>query len=177
MHSTTTNNSDYLILNLKKEYSGALPYSDKVKYAVVSTKPETELATVEELKKYQPFVVISPEMYAVITESNKNDEREHKRAYRCHDAFAINDERAPEDSTSDPAAMAESDLTYNHIINEMMKLPGRQGQRMYQHFVLGYSIDEIALAEGVTAASVYESLSRAKKAMHKVFVESGVTEE
>ncbi len=80
------------------------------------------------------------------------------------------------DTSSDPAIIAESDDTYNHIINEIFKLPGRQGQRLYQHFVLGLSIDEIAAADGVTAASVYESLSRAKKAIRTVFVESGVIE-
>ena len=47
---------------------------------------------------------------------------------------------------------------------------------MYQHYVLGLSVDEIAVSEGVTTASVYESLSRAKKAIHKVFVESEVSE-
>lgn len=177
MHSNTKETINYLVLDLKKEYRGALPYTDKVKYAIVSDLSEEELASVEVLNKYRPYVVITTAMYNVIRESNQNDEREHKRAYRYHDAFAIDDERAPEAIDSDPAVMAESDFTYSHIIDEMMKLPGRQGQRMYQHYVLGYSIEEIAQAEGVTAASVYESLSRAKKAMHNAFVESGVTEE
>lgn len=167
------------VINLKKEYNGATSYVGSERFAIVTKLTEAELEShfPQELIPYRPFVIITPEMYAVIAESNRNDERENKRSYRHHDAFAIDDERAPEDSNSDPAVMAESDLTYSHIINEMMKLPGRQGQRMYQHYVLGYSIDEIAHAEGVTAASVYESLSRAKKAIHKVFVESGVTEE
>lgn len=176
----TTINSTFIkdcnVINLAKEYEG---YTGEEKYAIVTELSEEELNRryKDELKKYSPFVILSQEMYAVILESNRNDEREHKRAYRCHDAFAIDDERAPLDANSDPAIIAESDNTYNHIIKEMMKLPGRQGQRLYQHTVLGLSVDEIADAEGVTAASVYESLSRAKKAIQKVFVESGVIEE
>lgn len=167
---------DCKVLNLAKEYEG---YTGEEKYAIITDLSEEELNLCfkEELEKYRPYVILSTKMYAVILESNRNDEREHKRAYRSHDAFAIDDERAPSDASSDPAIIAESDDTYNHIIEEMMKLPGRQGQRLYQHYVLGYSIDEIAASEGITAASVYESLSRAKKAMHKVFVESGVIEE
>lgn len=166
------------VINLKKEYNGATSYVGSELFAIVTdlTEAELESAFHQDLIPYSPFVIITPEMYAVIAESNQNDEREQKRAYRYHDAFAIDDERAPEDSNSDPAVIAESDLTYSHIINEILKLPGRQGQRMYQHYVLGLSVDEIAVSEGVTAASVYESLSRAKKAIHKVFVESEVSE-
>ncbi len=174
--SSTYSNNDYKVIKLAKEYDN---YTGEEKYAIITDLSEEELNLryKDELEKYRPFVILSQEMYSVILESNRNDEREHKRAYRCHDAFAIDDERAALEANSDPAIIAESDDTYNHIINEMMKLPGRQGQRLYQHYVLGFSIDEIAASEGITAASVYESLSRAKKAMHKVFVESGVIEE
>ena len=166
------------VINLKNEYNGATSYVGSELFAIVTdlTEAELESAFQQDLNQYRPFVIITPAMYEVIAESNRNDEREQKRAYRYHDAFAIDDERAPVDPSSDPATLAESDDTYNHIINEMMNLPGRQGQRMYQHYVLGLSVDEIAVSEGVTAASVYESLSRAKKAIHKVFAESEVSE-
>ena len=103
MHSNTKETINYLVLDLKKEYRGALPYTDKVKYAIVSDLSEEELASVEVLNKYRPYVVITTAMYNVIRESNQNDEREHKRAYRYHDAFAIDDERAPEAIDSDQA--------------------------------------------------------------------------
>lgn len=166
---------DCKVLNLAKEYEG---YTGEEKYAIITDLSEEELNLCfkEELEKYRPYVILSTKMYAAILESNRNDKREYQRAYRYHDAYAIDDERAPLDTSSDPAIIAESDDTYNHIINEIFKLPGRQGQRLYQHFVLGLSIDEIAAADGVTAASVYESLSRAKKAIRTVFVESGVIE-
>ena len=164
------------VIDLKKEYTGALPYTEEIKFAIVSDdKNEDELAAIEELKSYRPFVVITSEMYDVIRKSNANDAREHKRDYLYHDAYAIEDERTPIDVLSDPAVITESSETYSHIIDEMKKLPGRQGQRMYQHYVLGFSLEEIAKAEGVSAVAVFRSIERAKKAMHKVFVESGVS--
>lgn len=166
------------VIDLSKEYTGALPYSDNIKFAIVSDdKSVEELSTIEELKAYSPFVVITSEMYEVIKDSKKNDAREQKRGSLYHDVYAIEDERVPAAPLSDPAIIAESDETYKHIINEMLKLPGLQGRRMYQHYVLGLSVEEIATAEGVAAISVYQSLQRAKKAMHKVFEESGVTAE
>ena len=166
---------DCKVLNLAKEYEG---YTGKEKYAIITDLSEEELNLCfkEELEKYRPYVILSTEMYAVILESNRNDEREHKRAYRSHDAFALDDERVSSFSNSDPALIAESDETYNHIINKIMELPDSQLQRLYQHIGLDRSIKDIAAAEGVTTASVYESLSRAKKAIRKVFVESGVME-
>ena len=164
------------VIDLTNEYNGALPYTGDIRFAIVSDyKSEEELAAIEELKPYSPFVVITSEMFEVIKDSRNNDSREHMREY-LHDVYAIEDERVPVDSLSDPAAIVESDDTYKHIIDEMMNLPGRQGQRMYQHYVLGLSVEEIAMTEGITAIAVYRSIQRAKKAMHKVFVESGVTE-
>ncbi len=166
------------VIDLTKEYSGALPFSGNIKFAIVSDdKSEEDLAAIEELKTYSPFVVITSEMYEVMKDSKRNNSREHKRDFLYHDVYAIEDERTPVAPLSDPADIAESDDTYKHIIEEMLKLPGRQGRRMYQHYVLGLTVEEIANAEGVAAISVYQSIQRAKKAMHKVFEESGVTAE
>ena len=140
-------------------------------------KSQEDLEAIEELKAYSPFVVITSEMHEVMRDSNNNNAREHMRESLHHDVYAIEEDRVPIDPLSDPAAISESNDTYKHIINEMLKLPGLQGRRMYQHFVLGFSVEEIANAEGVAAVSVYQSIQRAKKAMHKVFAESGVTAE
>ena len=180
MNTTNTNNSlteAYKVIDLVKEYSGATPYCGEERYGIVTDLTDTELIAkyAEALAPYKPYVLLSSEMYEVIKEGNRNESRESKRDYLYHDVFALDDERVPTAPHSDPASIAESEETYNHIINEMLKLPGRQGQRMYQHYVLGFSIDEIAEAEGVKPIAVYKSIQRAKKAMHKVFVESEVS--
>ncbi len=165
------------VIDLAKIYAGATPYCGKEHYGIVSDLTETELNAkyAEAIAPYKPYVLLSPEMYEVIKDGNRNDSRETKRDYLYHDVFALDDERVPAAPHSDPAYMAESDETYRHIIHEMLNLPGRQGHRMYQHYVLGFSIDEIAKAEGVKAIAVYKSIERAKKTMHKVFVESGLS--
>ena len=172
------NNLTIEVIDLSRENAGAFPYSDEIKFAIVSDdRSEEELASIEELKAYSPFVVITSEMFKVMKESTRNDSREHKRDSLYHDVYAIEDEKAPVSPLSDPADIAESDDTYKHIIDEMLKLPGLQGRRMYQHYVLGFSVEEIAKAEGSAPVSVYQSIQRAKKAMYKVFAESGVTAE
>ena len=172
------NNITIEVIDLAREYAGAFPYSGEIKFAIVSDdKSEEELASIEELKAYSPFVVITSEMFKVMKDSKRNDSREHKRDYLYHDVYAIEDERAPVAPLSDPAEIAESDDTYKHIIDEIRKLPGLQGRRVYLHYVKGLTVEEISAAEGVSPVSVYQSIQRAKKALHKVFVESGVTEE
>lgn len=166
------------VIDLTREYNSALPYTDDIKFAIVSDdKTHEELATLEELKTYSPFVVITSEMFEVMKDSKRNDSREQKRDSLYHDVYAFEDEKVPVSPLSDPADIAESDDTYKHIIDEMLKLPGLQGRRMYQHYVLGFSVEEIAKAEGSAPVSVYQSIQRAKKAMYKVFAESGVTAE
>jgi len=178
MHSIISNNSNYKVIDLTKEYNGALPYTDNIKYAILADgKSQEDLEAIEELKAYSPFVVITSEMYEVMRDSNNNNAREHMRESLHHDVYAIEEERLPIDPLSDPAAISESNDTYKHIIEEMLKLPGRQGRRMYQHYVLGLTVEEIANAEGVAAISVYQSIQRAKKAIQKVFAESGVSAE
>lgn len=130
------------VIDLSREYTGALSYTENIKYAIVSDdKNEEELASIQELKAYIPFVVITSKMYEVMRDSNNNNAREHMRESLHHDVYAIVEDRVPIDTLSDPAAISESNDTYKHIIEEMLKLPGRQGRRMYRHYVLGLTVN------------------------------------
>lgn len=164
------------IINLEIEYRGATSFVGTEHYAIVTNLSEEALINKydKELASYKPFVIITPEMYEVIKKSNNNDERENKRNALYHDAYAIEDERIPVDEQTDPAAIAESKFNTEGIYNAIMSLPGRQGQRLYKKYVLGYSTHEIAASEGVTEISVLQSIGRAKKTLYDVFVELGV---
>lgn len=164
------------IINLEIEYRGATSFVGTEHYAIVTNLSEEALISKydKELTSYKPFVIITHEMYEVIKKSNNNDERENKRNALYHDAYAIEDERIPVDEQTDPAAIAETNCNTENIYNAIMSLPGRQGQRLYKKYVLGYSTHEIAVSEGVTEVSVLQSISRAKKTVHDVFVELGV---
>ena len=163
------------IIDLHKEYPNSFPESNstEAKYAIVSDLSVEELTTVEDLKRFEPYVVISSEMYDVIKESNRNNERERKRNALYHDVFAIDDERVSTQLIS-PDTIAESNYTYEHILSEIRLLPGVQGRRLYQRCVLGLSVVEIAKRDGVSTYTVYESLRKAKDTIHKVFITEGV---
>ena len=169
------NNTEFTIIDLHKEYPNILPINktSEARYAVVSNRSEADLITINELKAYIPFVVISPEMHEVFRESHNNNERERKRNAIYHDVFAIDDERASTPILS-PAAIAESNYTYNHILDEIRQLPGLQGRRLYQRYVLDLSVEEIAKMDGVSISTVYESIRKAKDTIHNVFITEGV---
>lgn len=173
--SIVTNSITCEIIDLRKEYPNSLLGNEavEVKFAVVSDLSAEELATVEELKEYIPFVVISPEMHEVIKESNRNNARERKRDFLYHDVFAIDDERATTTLLS-PDTIAESNYVHNHILDEIRLLPGLQGRRLYQRYVLDLSVEEIAKMDGVSISTVYECIRKAKVAIHNVFIAEGV---
>ena len=173
IYKTNKFNDELIVINLAKEYEG---YKGDVRYAIVSDLSEEELCKTreDEIKHFRPFVIISTEMYAAICESKRNDQREQKRDYLYHNAYALNDDRVPANPNSDPAVMEESAYTMEHIINKMRKLPRQRGRRMYQHYILGYSVEEISKIEGVSKEVVYESLRVAKREMRKIFAESEV---
>lgn len=173
MHSKVSTGDNYLVINLTKEYKGDHPYSGDVIYGVISNLSEEDLTTIEELKPYMPFVVISTEMYEVIRESNNNDERECKRDALYHDSYAINDERVST-LVIDPSKEAESNYTYNHILEAIMKLPKLHGRRFYQRYILELSVKDISTIENKDESTIYESLRKSKKVIHSVFVEEGV---
>ena len=163
------------IIDLRQEYPNSLlaNKASEAKYAVVSNLSAEELIAVEELKCFEPYVVITSEMYDVIKESNRNDEREQKRRKLYHDIYALDDEMVSTQLLS-PDAIAESNYTYEHILNEIRRLPGLQGRRFYQRYVLGLSVETIAKSAGVGISTVYESLRKAKNAIHNVFLDEEV---
>lgn len=169
------NTTNYIVIDLRKEYPNLLPESDttEAKHAVVSDLSEEELTAVEELKRFEPYVVITSEMYDVIKESNNNNERERKRNSLYHDLYAIDDERVYTRLIS-PDTIAESNYVHNHILDEIRLLPGLQGRRLYQRYVLDLSVEEIAKMDGVSISTVYECIRKAKVAIHNVFIAEGV---
>ncbi|MCR4557867.1 MAG: sigma-70 region 4 domain-containing protein [Saccharofermentans sp.] len=167
---------EYKVIDLKKEYAGATGYVGEERYAVVTELAEKELLEKfgQKLNRFKPFVVISYEMYDAIVETKKNDKREQWRDCMLHDAFTTESLLILINAMSDPISICESALTLEYIASRMLELPNHQGSRMYKRYVLGYTVKEIALYEGVTERSVEKSLQIAKAKIHDVFVECGV---
>ncbi len=166
-------NNDFQVIDLNKEYAG---YTGSYPFAIATELTEDELNNLyaDEVEAYRPFIIINNEMFEAMRESNLNDERERKRNALYHDAFALDEERHPVDTKSDFLSYWQSLYTMELIINKMMELPGRQGQRMYKHYILGYTTTEVARSEGVLPSTVRQSICRGKAAMRKIFSECGV---
>lgn len=169
-------NPEFKVIDLEKEYAGATPFVGKEHYAVVSDLTEEELTASfsKELEPYEPFVIISREMYSAMLETHRNDNREHWRDMFCHDSFAFDMEKLPIDWKTDPALICESIQTVEYILAKMMELPEHQGLRLYDKYIIGYSTKEIAIKDGVSKHSVRTGVRRAKHKIYGAFVEMGV---
>ena len=169
-------NPEFKVIDLEKEYAGATPFVGKEHYAVVSDLTEEELTASfsKELEPYEPFVIISREMYRAMLETHRNNNREHWRDMFCHDSFAFDLEKLPIDWKMDPAQICESIQTVEYILAKMMEFPEHQGLRLYDRYIIGYSFQEIAHKEGVSKSSVRKSIQKAKHKIHEVFVIMGV---
>ena len=174
MLSDNNNNLNFVVLDLAKEYKGALPYTEKVKYAIVSSLTEEELSAVKELQNLKPFIVISPEVYEAILESHKESERA-RIAEIAHPSVPLElAETIFIDELDAPPIICESGIALEFIVNEMLSLPDRQGSRIYKRYILGYTSKEISTLEHTALVSVFESLRDAKEALRDVFAELGL---
>ncbi|MBO4911599.1 MAG: hypothetical protein J5504_02650 [Butyrivibrio sp.] len=168
------NKLNFEVLDLAKEYRGSLPYTDSVKYAVVSSLTEEELSAIEELQNFKPFIVISPEVYEAILDSHKESERA-RIAEIAHPSVPLElAETIFIDELDAPPIICESGIALEFVVNAMMSLPDRQGSRIYKRYILGYTSKEISTLENVALVSVFESLRDAKEAMRDVFAELGL---
>ena len=167
---------EYKVIDLKKEYAGATGFVGTERYAIVSKHNEEYLLTnfSQELAPYEPFVVISVEMYEAIKCNNANDEREHLRHRRYHEPFTVESLIHLIDQMSDPIQICETIYNLECISARMLELPDHQGSRIYKKYILGLSTKEIAISEGVSKQTIRRSLRLGKAKIHDLFVEMGV---
>ncbi len=171
----TNPNQEFKVIDLSKEYSGATAYTGKERFAIVTDLSEEELSKFSYvLEPYKPYVVISVEMFNAMAENNANDKREQWRNCMLHDAFSPESLLLMLDATSDPIKYSESIYNLEYITARMLELPDNQGSRLFKRYVLGYTVKEIALSEGIDERSVQISIKKAKEKIHKAFVECGV---
>lgn len=178
MLSIVKNNpsKEFKVIDLTIEYAGATAFVGTERYAIVTDLSEEDLTSSfgQQLEPYKPYVIISREMYRVMQETHRNDSRERWREMFCHDSFAFDMEKLPIDWEADPALICESLQTVEYILAKMMELPEHQGLRLYDRYIIGYSLQEIAHKEGVSKGSVRKSVQKGKLKIHRIFEELGV---
>jgi len=138
------------------------------------------MATTINLRDYYPwythdeFVEVSDEV-ATELRADWRYEKNHERSMRRNKVLSLD----AQDGTDTAAAMVcHSDnperifsMMENHcrLCRALNSLPELQGRRVEARYLLGKSIQEIAVADGVSESSVKECIERGLKAMRKIF--------
>ena len=138
------------------------------------------MATTINLRDFYPwythdeFVEVSDEVAAELR-ADRRYEKNHERSMRRNKVLSLD----AQDGTDTAAAMVcHSDnperifsMMENHcrLCRALNSLPELQGRRVEARYLLGKSIQEIAVADGVSESSVKECIDRGLKAMRKVF--------
>jgi RNA polymerase sigma-70 factor (ECF subfamily) len=138
------------------------------------------MATTINLRDYYPWYtwdefVEVPDEVAAELQADKRYEKNHERGARRNKVLSLD----VEDGTADSAAMAcNSDNpeaifalmdTHCRLCRALNSLPELQGRRVDARYLQGKSIQDIAIAEGVSESSVKECIERGLKAMAKIY--------
>ena len=176
MYSNRIITSDYIVIDLTKEYTGATPYVDKENYSVVNmsglSDEEFTKNYADDLRTYQPYVIISRDMYEAIREYSTNEERERKRDALFNEPLSIEiAETILIDELSSPVRICESKEILSILVDRILSLPDNQGSRLYKRYVLGLTTREISQQEHVTVDTIQKCLLEARNSIKHVFRE------
>lgn len=161
-------NTECEVINLKYEYLG---YTGTERFAIVSSLSEMELRDKYStlISAYEPFIILFTDYQEVRSKYNRN-EHKHSVRLKCGSNFDIEDdfeEHHPEVCTPDftQALFHESN---QRLRNALMKLKSKQRERLLKMYYEGYSNDEIAMQEGVSASAISQSISGALKKLEEI---------
>ena len=104
--------------------------------------------------------------------ADKRYQKSHKRRVLRNKAqYSLDADDGIESSAAFDAASPYEVMEYKQrfcrLCRALNSLPEAQGRRIEAHYILGMSVTEIAKAEGVAQASVYESIERGLRGMKK----------
>ena len=179
MYSNTFITSNYIVIDLTKEYSGSTPFVGEEHYSIVNMSglSDDDFAQTYSdcLEKYHPFVIISRDMYEAIKEYSANSERERKRDALFNEPLTLElAETILIDELSSPVRICESKEILSILVDRILSLPDNQGSRMYKRYVLGLTTREISQQEHVAVDTVQKCLLEARSTIKPVFIKLGV---
>ncbi len=169
-------NDECKVICLEDEY-GKEACKGEEKYAIATNRSLSFLKKhfADELSQYEPFILITMEMYEAIKESHDNDRREHIRDVRYHVVMTEELENLLIDELSSPVRICESRFIWDLITEKVRELPPLERSRL-ERFILGYTSKEIGNQDNADIFAVWKSLQRAREAMRNSFRRCGVTD-
>lgn len=158
---------DCTVIELKYEYPN---YTGTERFAIVSELSQATIETkyTEQLRELTPYIFLDIGFLSVRKDFIQNEDKARKRMAEKHDAFGYDDEMELYHNE-----LAEQDFSIDYI-NDcylkglLKKLPEQQFRRIYQYYLYGYSIVEIAEKEGVSHQSISKSIKAGLKYLKKI---------
>lgn len=169
------NNNEYELISLEVEYPGI---QGGCKWAVATDLSREELFQKygKELSVYDPLLLISNEQAEVFKEYRRNEEKHKKRQYRCHDPRGYiegneqNQQASGYEGSLDSVAESATDYLMNLMVQlAIERLSETQQRRIRMYYGFDFTEREIALIEGVSQASVHESIQSALNELRRLF--------
>ena len=164
------------IVSFEDEY-GKGACTGEEKYAIATNRSLSFLKRhfADELSQYEPFILITMEMYEAIKESHDNDRREHIRDVRYHEVMTEELENLLIDELASPVRICESHFIWSLIDETMAYLPSTERSRL-DRFIRGFTPQEIAEQDNADIFAVWKSLQRAREVMRNSFEGYGVAD-
>ena len=160
-------------INLRYEYEN---YTGEERYAIITALSREELLDkyADIMDNYSPFVLLTLEQGAAITEHQNNDAKFRMRGLLYGHAYDINDgefeEHHPELAASeDIIEQIDKKDKLCRIRKLLNGLPEIQKRRLIKHFFYNKSSREIAKEEGVNYSTVDKSIAAGIEKIKKLF--------
>lgn len=176
---------DCKLINLQFEYSG---FTGKEEWAIITELTEKELSKkfTDIIDRYKPFILLSMAQGEVIAESEQNNDKYEKRAFRTLDAYSYEDDIFeqfhkeaivpfvdPFEEAEEEKIQMAKEIERIKEIKKVRKALGMmkpiQRNRLMKTAVLGMSSRKIAVEEGVNYSSVDKSIAAAIKSFKKFY--------
>lgn len=126
-----------------------------------------------EVYKENTYVNVSDDVFDVFAADKRAQEAYKRQLYRygAHFSLDCNDgiEKAVVQSPPTPEDVIEQKMLCEHLLTAVSSLPEKQFRRIYSHYFLGMTPNEIASAERVSVSRVRDSIRHGLKTLSKLF--------
>lgn len=174
---------EYQAVNLITEYGQKL---NGCKYAVASANSQKDMEEKygECIEIFRPYIFLTSEEFAPIRESQRNNDKYHKKELRDQELYGFTEElteianeccflSGEEPIAIDVMIEIEENEAFrckeDMMRNSLMTLTDTQRRRSEMYFVKGMSFRRIAELEGIDEKAVRKSIEGAKKKILEYF--------
>jgi len=129
----------------------------------------------DELQKFADAYInaLTPEVVQIFFEEELREMALQRKTYRHKAHYSLDRDDGIEneavDVQADPFEEILFEMEAKQLYAALSTLPEKQAKRIYAHYILGISKTEIAMQEGVSKVSVFNSISHGMKNLKKYF--------